>query len=86
MKAQNSEIQSLKDEVKLHIANFALKSYGMNDMKVTGKDIYSDNVGLCIIDLLGLEISVSKVSRVMEVVCKHIFNVNLKQLPSREYL
>ena len=55
----------------------------MNDMKVTGKDLYSDNVRLCIIDLFGLEIAVSKVSRVMEVVCKHIFNVNLKQLPSR---
>ena len=48
------------------------------------KGVFSDKIRLCIIELLSLEVSVSKVSKIIKVVSQHICNIiiPLNRLPS----
>ena len=83
--AANKQLELQICELKQEVQHYSAQT--SNDVNAILKEggHYSDNVRLCVFDLLGLEVATANVPNVIQTVALHIFNITIKleHLPTR---
>ena len=86
--AANKQLELQICELKQEVQHYSAQT--SNDVNVILREggHYYDNVRLCVIDLLGLEVATANVPNVIQTVVLHIFNIpiNLEHLPKLHYV